>query len=63
MVCSTGVLGLWGVGFVVEVSGMALGIGNGIVGVSGFLRNRRFNKIILPDPSTLHVIGGWGGSQ
>ena len=34
MVCGTGVLGLWGVGFGVEVSGTALGMGNGIVGVS-----------------------------
>ena len=62
MVCGTGVLGLWGVGFGVEVSGEALGMGNGIVGVSGFLRNRRFCKAILPDLSTLHGIGGWGGS-
>lgn len=33
--------------------GKALGMGTGIVGVSSFLRNRRFRKVILPDPSTL----------
>ena len=47
------VLSLWGVRFGVEVLGTALGIGNGIIGVSSFLRNRRFHKVILPDPSTL----------
>ena len=31
MVCGTGVLDLWGDGFGVEVSGTALGMGNGIV--------------------------------
>ena len=53
IVCGTGVLDLWGVGFDVEVLGMAQGMGNGIVGVSCFLRNRWFHKVILPDPSTL----------
>ena len=55
IVCSTGVLGLRGVGFGfgVEVSGAALGMRDGVVGVSSFLRNRRFLKVILPDPSTL----------
>ena len=53
MVCSTGVLGLWGVGFGVQVSGTALGMGNRIVVVSSFLRNWQFRKVILPDPSTL----------
>ena len=41
MVCGTGVSDLWEVGFGVEVlSGMALGMGNRIVGVSSFLRNQ-----------------------
>ena len=53
MVCGTGVLGLWGVGFGVEVSGTALGTENWIDVVSSFQRNRRFRKVILPDPSTL----------
>ena len=53
MVCSTGVLGLWGAGFGVEVSGMALEMGNRIVGVWSFLRSWQFHKVILPDPSTL----------
>ena len=55
IVCSTGVLGLRdvGFGFGVEVSGAALGMGGGVVGVSGFLRYRQFLKVILPDPSTL----------
>ena len=54
IVCSTGVLGLRGVGFGfgVEVSSVALGVG-GVVGVSNFLTNRQFLKMILPDPSTL----------
>ena len=55
IVCSTGVLGLRGVGFGfgVEVSGTALGMWSGVVGVSSFLRNQRFLKVILPDLSTL----------
>ena len=52
IVCSTGVLGLRGFGFGVEVSGKVLGMG-GSVGISSFLRNRRFLKVVLPDPSTL----------
>ncbi len=41
IVCSTGVLGLRGIGFGfgVEVSGTVLGIGGGVVGFSSFLRN------------------------
>ena len=46
-------LGLWGVGFDVEVSGTALGMGNRIIGISSFLRNRAFCKVILLDPPTL----------
>ena len=53
IVCSTGVLGLRGFGFGVDVSGAALGMGCGVVGVSSFLRNRRFLRVILPDLSTL----------
>ena len=53
MVCGTGLLGLWGVGFGVEVLVTALGMGNWIVGVSSFLRNRPFRKVILPGLSTL----------
>ena len=55
LVCSTGILGLTGVGFGfgVEISGAALGMWGGVVGVSNFLRNRRFLKVILLDPSTL----------
>ena len=55
IICSTGVLGLRGVGFgfSVKVSGAELGIGGGVVDVSSFLRNRRFLKVILPYPSTL----------
>ena len=53
IVCRTGVLGLRGFGFGVKVLGTALGMGGGVVGVSSFLRNRRFLKVILPDPSTL----------
>ena len=55
IVCSSGVLGLRGVGFGfgVEVSGASLGMEGGVVGVSSFLRNRRFLKVILPDLSTL----------
>ena len=30
-----------------------LRIGCGVIGVSSFLRNLRFRKVILPDPSTL----------
>ena len=32
---------------------MVLGMGNGIVIVSSFLRNQRFRKVILLDPLTL----------
>ena len=55
IVCSTGVLGLKGTGFRfgVEVLGAVLGMGGGVVGISSFLRNRQFLKVILPDPSTL----------
>ena len=53
IVCSTGVLGLRGFGFGVEVLGAVLGMGGGVVGVSSFLRNQRFLKVILPDLSTL----------
>ena len=55
IVCSTGVLGLRGIGFGfgVEVLGAVLGIGGGVVGISRFLWNCRFLKVILPDPSTL----------
>ena len=53
MVCNTGVFGLWVVGFGVEVSATELGMGNRIVVVSSFLRNRRFRKVILPCLSTL----------
>ena len=61
MVCGTGVLGLWEVGFGVEVSGTAQGMGNGIVVVSSFLRNRPFRKVILPDQSTLTRYWWLGG--
>ena len=53
IVCSTGVLGLRGVGFGVEVLGVVLGVWGGVVGVSSFLKNWQFLKVILPDPSTL----------
>ena len=53
IVFRTGVLGLRGFGFGVKVSGAALEMGGGVVGVSSFLRNRWFLKVILPDLSTL----------
>ena len=58
IICSTGVLGLRGVGFGfgVKVLGVVLGMGVG-VGVSSFLRNRRFLKVILLGPSTVLVVG------
>ena len=37
-----------------------LRIGCGVTGVSSFLRNLRFHKVILPDPSTLIRYWLWG---
>ena len=52
VVCSAGVLlssSLSSIGVPLE----GLRIGCGVTGVPSFLRNLRFRKVILPDPSTL----------
>ena len=54
IVCSTDVLGLrrW-IWIWCRGHGHGARNGGGVVGVLSFLRNRRFLKVILPDPSTL----------
>ena len=59
VVCSAGVLlssSLSSIGVPLE----GLRIGCGVTGVPSFLRNLRFRKVILPDPSTLIRYWLWG---